>query len=540
MNSRVRARLQIIRREHPVGLALLPVYPVVLLLAMPVQWARTLWASRVLADGRWSRYSKFAARNGIHALFYASMALQLDRYGRSGVSPHFGIGDYRLSRWFHLSLFSINAFWRMAAILTPVCMLAWLAMHAVWIDSFGWWVALVLAVAGLSSSFYALALVKQNYNAVGWALFPLGVYGLYTGADWLSAIGWLGVSFGSFTAVVVAAPLAAVAAIGRGELWPILAIVPAGLKLCTHFGPAWKDGSLRESLGVVSKGVGASSANTRYRYTRLRSLNVYLLYKLALLGQFIAVMWWVDGRLDGFLVATAGLMLFNGRLVRFADVQTMDMLVLTLATAATIQSGNPWVLASFWLTAAPVAAMTGIAGRKVFIVPPALAPFEVRPLIEAVEQFLAPVQRGERVYFAHNDPQGVFENIFDGYRTMVELPVHVAARREFMLFPNWWAVHQVNRPDAPSIWGRDIDQVRERVACWRADFVLMYLRADETLSHAWTREGYRVVGELAWDDHRERLGEDVGGEVAGLSWWLLKAPSRGDDPPAVRGDVQGS
>ncbi|MDH4318932.1 MAG: hypothetical protein OEV64_11115, partial [Desulfobulbaceae bacterium] len=114
------------------ALARLSVYPIVLLFWMPYRLLVTLWNARVLANGRWSEYNRFKAVSGINSLFYWTIAYNIDRYGRSGISPHIGLGNFQLAKMFHVSLPSIYAYWRAGAVLPFASMMVWLAIHLLW------------------------------------------------------------------------------------------------------------------------------------------------------------------------------------------------------------------------------------------------------------------------------------------------------------------------------------------------------------------------------------------------------------------------
>ena len=78
-------------------------------------------------------------------------------------------------------------------------------------------------------------------------------------------------------------------------------------------------------------------------------------------------------------------------------------------------------------------------------------------------QISFPVPEGSKVYFAFSDPDGSYGKIFDGYRHIHEVPLHVATLRKINLFPDWWAVSQTNYVEAPNCWGRTKNEVLENL-----------------------------------------------------------------------------
>ena len=75
---------------------------------------------------------------------------------------------------------------------------------------------------------------------------------------------------------------------------------------------------------------------------------------------------------------------------------------------------------------------------------------------------------------AFDNPQGVYENVFDGYRTLLELPFYVSSEREIHFVPDWWAVYDSNFEGAPDFWGRDVDSVIEDTKRWKADYNVIW------------------------------------------------------------------
>ncbi|HEY6354104.1 MAG TPA: hypothetical protein VIY30_06420, partial [Burkholderiaceae bacterium] len=78
--------------EAALYLAVTPIFVV-------AAWMRSLWASRVLLRGQWQRYQGFHPLNALTSFFYKTQWLNIERFGRWGVSPLLGLGNYPLSRW---------------------------------------------------------------------------------------------------------------------------------------------------------------------------------------------------------------------------------------------------------------------------------------------------------------------------------------------------------------------------------------------------------------------------------------------------------
>ena len=119
---------------HGVGaLVRLPFYPLVLLVTNFLRLIITLASCQKFANGKLSQFSNFRPWYAVNGLYYWTMALNLDRYGRTGSSPYLGLSNYKLSHWWHISLPSIYLYWRFGALLPIVSMFSWLVTQSLWL-----------------------------------------------------------------------------------------------------------------------------------------------------------------------------------------------------------------------------------------------------------------------------------------------------------------------------------------------------------------------------------------------------------------------
>lgn len=503
--------------------ALLPLYPITLLFTTPVMLCRTIWSSRVLLNGRWGRYPHFNVSFGIESLFYWGQAHLLYTHGRNGRARSIGLGDYPLSRWFNLSLPSLYSFRGAGAVSVLLGMLGWLCMHLVWMPSSGMgWGLLVCAVTLISTTFYAQTFGTQNYNAVGWLFFPLGVYGLTTGNIWMASAVWLLCSFGSFTATAFAILFTAVHAATTGSLIPLIALLPVSIKLITQFLPTFRDQSLLVTLSNVAKAIGLKSKAKylRKKRTRVRLLSsaATFFYHLVIYGQFAIVCYLFE--LPVYLLVTAiVLYILRGTILHFGDVENANLAILSVALPLVLQSGEPLVLGSFWILAAPLPLMATFDSPKPFDLVPHCAPFDIEPLLTRMKEFLRPVSQGDRVLFAFENPENCYDRLFDGFRRIMEAPFYVCVRKGAHFFPYWWDVFETNYEGAPEFWGRSPQQVTRNMRQWECKYVIVYQDKDQpSLDPQWAQHGFEEVGSFRWST--VPVVNTSG--VSLPNWWLLK------------------
>jgi hypothetical protein len=200
-------------------------------------------------------------------------------------------------------------------------------------------------------------------------------------------------------------------------------------------------------------------------------------------------------------------------------------MMMSLATMVTIQSQQWWLLPFYWLLMSPLPRFMRLpSADPVFDIVPRYSPFSVKKLVEEMEKFLQPVRTGQRVLMAFADPQGIYNRIFDGYRTLLELPLYVAAERGVHFMPDWWAVFETNYQGAPDFWGRDIRSVEKNAEQWKPDFVVVYQDAGTRLDPTWQAAGFDVMGSFSWANYTEELRGEKPYIGAAPQWWLLKVP----------------
>jgi hypothetical protein len=215
----------------------------------------------------------------------------------------------------------------------------------------------------------------------------------------------------------------------------------------------------------------------------------------------------------------------NAILVRFADEQTMYMLMFSVGTAMTMKIADPSLLVFYWLLISPAPRLLAFPSQSnVYDIVPRLVPFNIHSLMEGMEKFLEPASKGQRIFMAFSDPAGVYENIFDRQRLLPELIEYVATQKGIHFMPDWWAVFELNYEGAPNFWGRDVSSVCENVKRWKADFVIVYLEdAGLPLDLNWEMAGFEPVRRFAWSDYIKEVADEYKGKLP--DWWLLKIPS---------------
>ncbi len=506
---------------HPV---LVPVFAI-------SAWIRTLWASRALLYGQWGRYQGFHPQNSLNSFFYKTQWLNFERYGRHGVSPVVGLGEYPLSRWFHISQLSSYLYANAGAVTTLLGTLVWVLTHLIWTDTVGWkWSVVITVILLFSSTSFAMAFARQNYNILGWMCLPMALFAVLTDQWSLAALVWLAASMASITVIFSALPLMLMYAISTGHWEALFSLLPAKLKLGLHLLPMLSSGGLKSSLFNVAKIIGLTSVGVRYRRKSMR-LGIGNLYLISIYSLSCGMLWWRQDTIPVLPLTALGLFILNQRFIRFADDQSL-ILLFTTALCVNFLTMTPDVigLLGFILAVNPLPPVLHICSsskhRSVVRTQP-LAPYDCTRIRDGIENLLESVPTDSRIVFAFEDPRGVYEHVFDGHRVLLELPFHIAAGRSIHLFPDWYAVAETNYQGGPSCWGRSPLEVLDNARRWDANFTIVYQESGTDLAIDWKCSGFVEKASFDWGQWSSELhGYKLWGSEHPPKWWLLEVPTR--------------
>lgn len=507
------------------GLVRLFFYFLTALLTTPIRLIQTLWKCRILAKGSLGDYSHFSTFAGMDYLIYWTIALNLRKFGHSGYSPYMGLGRHPLRRFFHHSLISLYPYWKASTIVLLLGMFGWLFSHLIWLNQTpASWVLLIIFLAAISTTFYANTFALQNYNVLGWLFFPLGLYGIFTKNWIIAAIAWFMVSFGSFTVTSIAGILSVVSAVMYFSFAPIFAFIPAGLRLLVYFYHLLIVKDLKSSFLNVMRAIGMYSKGAEYKHSHNLKATITSVYFLLIYGQFLVVLYLITGKLSVLFLTGLLLFLINSSLImRFLDLQSAYMLMFSLATAEIIQLPDPRLLLSYWILISPLPLLIPFPFvKKVLDIVPPAAPFYIRKLKQGMEVFLGEVRPGERVLMALDNPEGLYQKLFDGYRALLELPYYIASEKGFHFMPDNWAVFESNYEGAPDFWGRDLVSVLKNAAFWKADYVVVYQDSGTQLNSEWESAGFKVLSKFSWLDYEKELNGVRPYDGNTPDWWLLR------------------
>lgn len=510
------------------SLVRLLVSPVTVILTTPFRFFQLIWDCRVLAFGKWGQYSSFASLVGINQLWYWTIGLNLDTYGRDGRSPSVGMGDYPLAKWFNISLFSIYLNWRMSNISVLIASLALAFSNLLWLDGVRMlYVFLVILFLLLSSTFYHL-LVNQNYNIIGWMALPTGLWGMCEGNWLLVGIAWFWAGNGSLTTVFVAFLWMLAVACSTLSVMPILAIIPSLLLILTRLIPLLSSGILRETFVETAKAIGAQRSKAKY----VRSASSNSFWNLAM-RLFPLVFYVLLGSVVQYESGGVGLVLLcywvslflfflnASGLFRFADPWSFSAIIASVSTALVLSNFSWFAFAAFLLAINPIPFILAWQGGEALDIVPRRKPFPVYLILEKVRHFLEDIKPSDKILMSFEDPDGDYNKIFDGYRRICEAAFYVSTEKKANIFPDFYAVFDNNHEGAIEFWGRDAVAVNTRSKQFKASWVIMY----DTESSRLNLDEYnlKLHATLSWEQFDSLFkGHSPYPESKHPTWYLMR------------------
>lgn len=490
-----------------------------------VRLSQTFWACRVLSFKDSENYAGFTTLTAGTWPFYFRFSLALSMFGRKGVSPYLGLGNYPLKNFFYYSE-SLCFFRKNNNHLILISLFCWWLIHLVWLTDFSISrISIIMVMALLSTTFIGI-ISMINYNVMGWLFFPLALYGLQTGHWFLVGFAWLGVSFGSFTVLFIGGIFTIIASFSTHSIVPLLAYTPACIKMLLNLLPLFSSNNLIKTLADIAKIIGFSSGK-EIRYKRSKAKNAFSAfdkwYYSVIIIQFLIISYCTSGYLNLYLISGFLIFLVNTTLIRFADEENMWILIFSLATSVIIQSSNisywPILMISYWILISPLPRTQFLKELMVFRVIPTykpLAPVNIKPILNQFAYFFKQVGYEKRIFMAFNEPAGSYAKIFDGLRFHIEFPLYIALKNKIHLFPDWLAVIQTNYIGAPNCWGREPDEVIQNLALWHADYVMIYQKDSNKLEDKWEKSGFNVISFIDCQDYFYNNIK--------VNWWLLESP----------------
>lgn len=463
----------------------------------------------------------FSEDKAINNYWYDTMALNLQKHGRLGYSKTTMDNDYLVGKWFHISKYSLFPFWK-SSVLT--ILLSWILIPVFFFFLYPsvplTWFLSVSFLTIIGSTFYS-QLESQNYNIMGWVLYPLLFWGIENNDLTVLVITICLLFLTSFTAYFVSfGYLATAILLGSLTINEFLFIELFSIPLILYrFYPIFIKGELKSHFLMVGNTIGLVNSSEE-KYTRnIKNKKAVLLsvIKLSCLIGFILCVDYVEE--SYYLMLVLGYQTVNSFIARFADRETIDMLVILTSFYFILKSESLIELFLYWcLISNPLPKLNFINDSKNFFKLKTLDPFHVNKLNNKLINFLSKIKT-DRVFISFDDPLYDYDKIFSGQRILIE-PIHFhASQQDILLLPNLWSTISEKKSDL-NIWGRDAKTITEIMMKGDFNYMIYYTISDEQIPEE-IKENFSICDSIQWNS----LLPESFSDKQNISWHLLKIKS---------------
>ena len=515
-------------------ISLIPFFPLILLVANFARLLKTIYFSKILLNGKWTHYSNYRPWYGINGLFYWNMALNIDRYGRDGISSEMADGNYLTSKLWHLSLPSLYLYWKLSALfpllLTSsafiICFSSNILFETEPVFSF-----LALSLFLVSSYFYSSAFSTSNYNLIGWLVFPFLLLSLINGDYVLASFLLLLASMGSITVVFIATFFCLATSIYSISLFPLLSLAPAFLKILSHFlydrDPLTSFKNLIAAIGLLDFNKNQPKYVRLNPWRRLFALDSrYVIITWSIFAFCTYCLHTINILPFYFIITSLILWILNSTFFRFADQTSLYNMMLWVSFCCLLVSHSYLLFIPFWLVISPLPFMissSAISDHLYF--PQAYKPFKVQHFIDKCSRFICDIPTGSRVLLCLGNPNTNYDLIFDGYRVTYELLFYTSSLKFINCFPDWWYIFDNNNTNSFNIWANEPNEVIDVLTKTNSKYCVVTQCSHTNLDNKWLDSSFELCSSLDWIDFQHyfsRGDQPWSDNLTYPKWFLLR------------------
>jgi len=458
------------------GILSLVLYPVFLPFLMIKDSSASIFSILVsLVKYDWKYLSGNDIANAYNNLFYYIQDFNIQKFGRYGRSNLLAGGDFNLKNWFHTTPFSLHLQSHFGTtFIMCFAMIFWsISWLILYYDNIN--LPLILGIVVFSTLFFAVFIEIQNYNIIGWMLYPFLLFFIFEADYLLMSFVLLIISISSFTAFFIATIIILLLAITCLDYYLVLALFPGAIKLLIPIVVSIKEGALSKVLGVIG-------GRPKVKYSRLEQKKISLnkIYTLGLLIQFLLfyVGYFGLSNVALLLLIVVCLFIINEFLFRFGDEQSFYLAYLSVSVFSLLQVKEIDIViyVSFSLSIYQVYGLIlNVSPKgKSFISPGIRKPFNTKTTIEGLMKVFEQVPAKSKLLIAYKNPQKKYSNLFNGYRVFNEPIQYAATLKEISLFPDWYMVYENNKEsDDESYWVENEEQAKEYMVKNKIVYILL-------------------------------------------------------------------
>ena len=401
-----------------------------------ITFLKILIHSKILLNGKWTQYFGFEKLNALNSLFYKTQVINIEKYGLKGTSRFLGYGNYKLEKWWHLSLLS-SYIYSNAISVTLLMATILIIIEYIVIGFFSSDPNYIKFLLPIFSSLFIITFIKnQNYNILGWVIFPVFLWALNADCNLILLFSSLLISIFSITTLILILPLVLIKSFYSQSAHDILFITPSLLYLLIvkikllNF----SEGFSKSNITWVINLLGASS----FKRQNLRSFHLGEIYQFSFI---LAGLFLIDFQSELYRMYYLWIIfvyIFNSKVIKISDTEnilSLYLLVLFSYVMSTTLNFIDLLIIIFIINPSPRALSSGS-----YLSIQSLKPIRLDSIFENLNNFISFLKPNSKILVLYKNPNNIYENIFDGKRILVEPLSYISNLNNIYTLPDWWAV----------------------------------------------------------------------------------------------------
>lgn len=462
------------------------------------------------------KFRMFDEHNAINTYWYDTLTYNLLKHTRFGFSHTTSYQKYPIGNWFHISLFSMYPFWKSSVLTNFICWIFLPLTFCVLFEVVNFqWCCIVLMATFFGSNYYN-QLQVQNYNFLGWLIFPL-LFWTIDNNDfiYISTI-ITGLFLTSFTAFIFA--------LGYLACSVIFNDIPISVFFCVlvivlpfvvyRFSPMIINGTIKKQFLTIAGAIGLYKSNNSVYVRNPRKKSSFLLGGIKV-GSVLVFYFFIPQSAP-YLYVVLTLLFINYFLGRYADHQSLDMIMLITCLYYLFQQESFISLFVYWvLISNPIPRLNFSNAEGSLFQLKKIKPYDCIKIENKLNIFFSKV-KNQKVFIAFDDPCNNYESLFLNQRIILEVSHYFASKNNVLLFPNFWSVFDENNGGGKNFWSKKGIEIIDYSRNINLNFLIYPLINDESLPELLT-ENFKCIDSINWNSY---LNDDSLSNKR-ISWLLL-------------------
>jgi len=484
-----------------------------------IAFIKILIQSRVLLIGKWSQYFGFEKLNALNSLFYKTQLINIEKYGLSGISRYLGYGNYRLEKWWHLSLLS-SYIYSNAISVTLLLSTITIIIEYIVICFFSIDTNYVKFLLPIFSSLFIITFIKnQNYNILGWVIFPVFLYALNADSNLILLISTLLISMLSITTLILILPLVLIKSIYNHSVHQIFYVLPSLLYLLF-----FKIKLLNFPVGFNKKNIvwvanlfGAKS----FKRKNLTTFHLGEIYQFSFILIGFLFLDFQSEVYRMYYLWVIVIYIFNSKIIKISDIENILSLYLLLifsyAMSTTLHFTD--LLIIIFITNPSPRALS--SGSYLSIDP--LKPIKLEKLFDELNAFILLLKPDSKILVLYKNPNNIYENIFDGKRILVEPLSYISNLNNIRVLPDWWAVFDsAEKNKKKSFWISNPTEIKNLLKKLGFSYFIAF-HEDHIRYIKNEKKSFRILKSFKWSRFlNDRPSNLLYQDLSNTTWYLCE------------------